>query len=69
MKSFPLVRTDRLDDVLGKDIFAATSKVTPREIAAGLEEIMGEKVKLKETSMEEFEKSKETMFPDRKSVV
>ena len=59
----PWVRTWRRQLISGKDIFAATSKVTPREIAAGLEEIMGEKVKLKETSMEEFEKSKETMFP------
>jgi len=45
---------------IGKDIHAATSVSSVRKVAALMEEIVGEKVNVKEMSMEEFDKSKST---------
>ncbi|KAJ7576645.1 hypothetical protein C8J56DRAFT_870428 [Mycena floridula] len=49
---------------IGKDIQAVTSVTTPREIVKAMEEIVGEKINIKEVSMEDFEKSKATAWPD-----
>ncbi|KAJ7600216.1 hypothetical protein C8J56DRAFT_1072978 [Mycena floridula] len=49
---------------IGQDIKAVTSVTTPREIAKSLEEIVGEKINIKELSMKEFEESKATAWPE-----
>ncbi|KAJ7574596.1 hypothetical protein C8J56DRAFT_1125127 [Mycena floridula] len=47
------------------DIQAVTSVTTPREIVKVMEEIIGEKISIKEVSMEDFDRSKATAWPDR----
>jgi len=49
---------------IGKDIHAAMDVTTPRKLAALMQEIVGEKVNVKEMSMEEFDKSKETAWEE-----
>ncbi|KAJ7583800.1 hypothetical protein C8J56DRAFT_1094660, partial [Mycena floridula] len=49
---------------IGQDIKAVMSITTPREIAKVLEEILSEKISIKEISMEDFEKSKATAHED-----
>lgn len=48
----------------GKDINAATALLSPRQMVPVLEEIVGEKVRLKEMTMEEFDNAKDTMWPE-----
>jgi len=49
---------------IGTDIHAATEVTTPRKLAALIEDIVGEKVAINEMTMEDFEKSKETAWPE-----
>ncbi|KAJ7589830.1 hypothetical protein C8J56DRAFT_859398 [Mycena floridula] len=49
---------------IGQDIKAVTSVTTPREITKVMEEVVEEKINIKEVSMEDFEKAKTTAWPE-----
>ncbi len=38
--------------------------LSPRQMVSILEEVVGEKIKLKDTTMEEFDKAKDTMWSE-----
>ncbi|KAJ7583801.1 hypothetical protein C8J56DRAFT_863275, partial [Mycena floridula] len=49
---------------IGKDVQAVTSVTTPREIAKVIEQVVGEKINIKEVSMKDFEESKATAWTE-----